>query len=331
MTTAADPWSKLNAPGGGNQLAAMRVDRNHPWNFFWALGSDQRCMLLLQHGADNAGNRRTPRLRDIEIVSAAANQTGKSDLSLKLLNETHRDIFHRLCLDIIDSTKDASSEAEALGSAISQTWRWHRLLRGGRDDLLSPDEQRGLIGELIFLERMLIPTLQPYKALDSWTGPQGAAQDFEVGAVHIESKSHGRSPSPSIRISSEYQLNEQELEALYLSVVEVSTAQTSETDASTLTEIAHRIKQAIATVDPSAINILEDNLLAAGFKWTDDYSSWRWTVGDIQLYQVKDGFPRITPSDLRLGVENVRYGVSLTECEPFKTSDENLVNMIQSN
>ena len=111
MTTVADPWSKLSAPGGGNQLAAMRVDRNHPWNFFWALSSDQRCMLLLQHGADNAANRRIPRLRDIEIVSAAANQTGKSDLSLKLLNETHRDIFHRLCLDIIDTTKNAASEA----------------------------------------------------------------------------------------------------------------------------------------------------------------------------------------------------------------------------
>jgi hypothetical protein len=252
-------------------------------------------------------------------------------LSLKLLNETHRDIFYRLCLDIVDSTKNAATEAEALGVAISQTWRWHRLLRGGRDHLLSPDEQRGLIGELVLLERILIPTLQPFKALDSWMGPQGAAQDFELGAVHIESKAHGRSPSPTVRISSEYQLNEQELEALYLSVVEVSAVQTSENDSSTLTEIAERIKQTIVTIDSASINGFEDNLLAAGFNWADDYSSWRWAVGSIQLYRVKDGFPRITPHDLKLGIEGVRYGISVTECEPFKTSDESLVSIIQSN
>ena len=52
----------------------------------------------------------------------------------------------------------------------------------------------------------------------------------------------------------------------------------------------------------------------------DDYSSHRWLEGATRIYLVTGNFPRITSSEIRSGVSNVRYSVSLADSEPFATS-----------
>ena len=66
---------------------------------------------------------------------------------------------------------------------VSRAWRWHHLLKGGRDGRLSPDEQKGLIGELLVFEAILLEKLSPANAINCWTGPLGAPKDFEIGGV----------------------------------------------------------------------------------------------------------------------------------------------------
>jgi hypothetical protein len=129
-----------------------------------------------------------------------------------------RDIFFQLCIDIMGSAARAESEAEALSTTVARTWRWHHLLRGGSSGLLSPEQQKGLIGELLVLEKDLLPVLSPAEAIAGWRGPLGAAKDFLIGKVAIESKALGRSTSPAVLVNSEFQLDETVVKRLFLHI-----------------------------------------------------------------------------------------------------------------
>ena len=56
---------------------------------------------------------------------------------------------------------------------------------------------------------------------------------------------------------------------------------------------------------------------AVGFNWTDDYSDQLWLIAGESVYEVREGFPRITPTMFPSGVGNVGYAIALADCEPF--------------
>jgi len=166
-----NPWNSIPTPTNDEQIRAHLVDHKHPWDLFWAVDTERRPILLLTYGVGDGDQRRPPLLRDIEIESAIDPDDDKNILRIKLTNSTHLDIFYQFCLDIVNSTVNSRSEHEAVATAISRTWRWYRLLRGGHDGLLSIEQQRGLIGELLVIERLLLTTMNPVASIDSWKGP----------------------------------------------------------------------------------------------------------------------------------------------------------------
>ena len=76
--------------------------------------------------------------------------------------------------------------------------------------------------------------------------------------------------------------------------------------------------------DMSAVEDFEDRVLAVGFDWADDYSDCPWTIAGASLYEVLDGFPRLTPGVIPAGVSDVRYGLILAQCEGFRVKIEDL-------
>ena len=89
----------------------------------------------------------------------------------------------------------------------------------------------------------------------------------------------------------------------------------------TLHDVAERIQRDVSThVDPGSTGILETRLSAAGYRTEDDYSGHLWLEGATHIYRVSGEFPRITSGEVRSGVSNVRYSVSLSDCDPFSTS-----------
>lgn len=316
-TMSDDPWKDLTPPSSADALNARRVDAEIPWGFFWARGIDRRCILLLRHAADASPRVRLPHLKGIEITLTDVDEDRNRTLVLRLLDTAQRDIFHRLCLDIVASAAGATTEPEAVAVALARTWRWHHLLRGGGDGRLSPEEQKGLIGELLVLDRLL-SHLSAHDAVSSWRGPLGAPKDFEVGRLSIEAKARRGAATPYIAISSEHQLDTTGVDALFLHVAELDQAQSDALGGFTLSEIARRLHSAIGIADHLAADLFESLIFATGFDWNDDYSDVKWIRGSDRLYCVGDDFPRVTPASFPGGVLNVRYSVSLFECEPFR-------------
>ena len=84
----------------------------------------------------------------------------------------------------------------------------------------------------------------------------------------------------------------------------------------------------IVAQEPAAIDLFEERLLSIGFDWEDDYSDKRWIKGNEHVFEVREGFPRITASMVPGGVHNLRYSISLPECESFRVDISKLTNLL---
>lgn len=328
MGTMSDPWDQLDPPSAASTVTALRVDSNLRWGFFWARDLESKCLLILRHPANLVPDGRLPRLQGIEVTDLPDEKGVERVLALRLMDSAQRDIFHQLCLDIVESATRASDEKEALHLTLARTWRWHHLLRGGRDDRLSAEEQKGLIGELLVFERYLLPSFAARDAVLMWHGPLGAPKDFEAGKVWIEAKARRGAATPYVAISSEFQLDDAGSDSLFLHVVDLNPAAADTNDSFSVTDLAKRVVETVRRTDLEAADILEGLLTATGFEWSDDYSDSVWVEGNTRIYQVGSGFPRITPMQFAAGVSRVTYSVELPDCEPYRVISTVLQNAL---
>src|SRR5450830_170430 len=321
-TLTEDPWRDISPPSAAESVNAKRVDADLPWGFFWARDVDRRCLLLLSHAPESSPRGHLPKMKGIEVVAKPADKQHEGLLVFKLSDSAQRDIFYRLCKDIVASTSRASTEKAAVEIALARTWRWHHLLKGGSDGRLSTEEQKGLIGELLVLERHLLPNLDAADALTAWRGPLHAPKDFEIGRLCIEAKARRGAAQPYVAISSEYQLDSAGVDALFLHVVELDQAASDAEAGFSVATIAHRVGDQICSEERGALDAFETLLAAAGFRWEDDYSKSLWVEGASHVYRVSDDFPRLTAKDVPSGVGEVKYSLSLQECEPFQVNGD---------
>lgn len=302
-----DPWKTLAAGG----VDARRVDPNGQFDFFWVISGNGEPGLLLQLGHDVDVPNKLPKMRSLDLGFRTVG--GARSLVLILKDAEQRELFTTLCLDVVHAAEAARDGSDALQRAIRRVLRWHHMLRGGRSDLLSIDEQRGLVGELQFLHR-LIDLIGPHPAIEAWKGPSGSAKDFELDQCLIEVKARRGAAKPFVQISSEDQLAGVDGCRLYLVVSSVDAA--IKPAGMTLTDHAQVLEKLFAVTDPEVYDLWEQALAETGFSFEDDYSDRRWTVGKTTEFEVASGFPRIDVP-LRTGVSGVRYSIALDACGPF--------------
>jgi hypothetical protein len=198
--------------------------------------------------------------------------------------------------------------------------------------MLSPEEQKGLIGELIVLERYLVAALSPVDAIACWRGPLGAAKDFVVGSTAVESKARSTATAALIPISSEFQLDDSGFGALFLhlSVLDAADAEDANGSAVSLTDVVVRVKECIKPGGDNAVERYDALLMAAGFRYEDDYSANRWQGGERSIYQVSSSFPRLIPANLPSAVRSVKYVLAVGECVAYLVKPETLTSAIAS-
>lgn len=319
-----DPWADVARSSSSSTVSAKRIGADIPWNFFWAKDSDGKFMLILRHSLDAAPTGKLPKLKGIQLDLLSDEDQHQRVLAFRLSDSTQRDIFLTLCEDIVAIAAVASTERDAVATALKRTWRWHHLLRGGSDQRLSEEEQKGLIGELLALENLFFPNLSLPAAIGAWRGPFGDPKDFQVGLQAVETKTHRGGATPTVAISSEHQLDDVNLERLFLVVLPVNRAAPESTGGFSVTDLATQVQKLITQRDPGSLESFESTLAATGFRWEDDYTDTHWLAGAWSFYRVADGFPRITTRDAKLGVRHVTYSLALDACEPFRVADSEI-------
>jgi hypothetical protein len=327
--TTNDPWASLNPSVDEKSINARRVDDIHPWSFYWGRDKKGSCLLVLRLDAAIPPPERLPTLKGLEVLFLTATDDARTRLIIRLLDGQLRDVFWRLCEDVLARASRGRSEAEALMISLTRLWKWHYLLRGGSSGLLSPDEQRGLVGELLVLEKYLLAHLQPAEAVNGWRGPLGAPQDFVVRGIGVECKANSGPTSDRVRISSEHQLSLTSLSRLFLHVCVLDPQTETSEGAFTVTDVAQRILSFLSGTNQVAHERFEALLAAAGFDFADDYSGFLWRGGERAIYEVISTFPRLTPDSIPEGVLQVKHTLLLTSCESFLTSPSALTGALQ--
>jgi hypothetical protein len=313
-----DPWAGL-ANGG---IDARRVSPDSRHDFFWILASNDEPGLLLRLQEGTPEVRPLARMRNLDL--AYREIAGRRSLVLLLKDNEQRELFAELCRDIVRAGEAATENGDALNRSIRRTMRWHHLLRGGRSDQLSLEEQRGLLGELDFLDR-LIGLLGHRAAIEAWKGPSGSSKDFELGDCLIEVKARRGAARPHVQISSEDQLIDVEGCRLFLIVTPIDAV--VKPAGKTLTDYISDLDRQFSMEDAESYMLWEQALAETGFDFAHDYSERRWMVGRSLELEVTDGFPRIT-GPLPNGVSGVRYCISLDACTPFAIAERFLDQFI---
>ena len=314
-----DPWKALAAGG----VDARRVDPDGRYDFFWVVSGNGEPGLLLRVAAGMKEPKKLPKMRSLDVGFRTV--AGERALVLILKDAEQRELFATLCLDVVRATEAADQADDALLRAIRRVLRWHHLLRGGRSDLLSLEEQRGLVGELQFLHR-LIDMIGPYPAIEAWKGPSGSAKDFELDRHLVEVKARRGAAKPYVQISSEDQLADVDGCRLFLVVSSVDAA--IKPNGMTLTDHVLVLERLYAAAEPDAYHLWELAIADTGFSFDDDYSDRRWTIGKTTEFEVLDGFPRIDVP-LRTGVSGARYSIAIDACAPFTIDPEVLDTTIR--
>jgi hypothetical protein len=203
--------------------------------------------------------------------------------------------------------------------------RWQVFLSAARAGL-GIEEQRGLFGELLLLEKALVPRMGAQAATRSWKGFARAQQDFQFRDGAIEVKTTAAAGPYAVKITSERQLDDRGSGRLFLHVIVVDDREvpaSSLVGGDTLAGLVEKARSAVRA-DPVALALLDDGLLEAG--WLDAHASRyegrRLTVREELSFQVGEGFPRLVEHSLPRGVARVSYHIDLNVCRAFAVSTE---------
>jgi hypothetical protein len=309
MLKTNSPWEKLNPDD------AKRVSIKGHFDFFWVVLEDSLPALMLKLPVLPDPMPKLPKLKNIDASFRSV--SGGSAFVLCLNERSQINVFETLCKDVVEVGEVADNIGDALSRSILRTYRWHHLLRGGNKAGLSVEEQRGLIGELSFL-RKLISAFGPETAIEAWTGPSGSAKDFEFIGTCVEVKTRRAAARPFISISSAEQLEDVDGCKLFLWVASVASAVSPEGKSlhdyvsMTARYFEHSVK---------AFDQWEEAIYSSGYDQFNDYDNRRWHLDGIRTYEIVEGFPRI-PAPLPYGIEAVRYSLSLDACSAFEINKD---------
>lgn len=286
-------------------------DADHPLDFYIGSGPGQSRLLLLVTPEE------PPAIRDMRAVQIQTfkRDDGKWSLLLILDGTSLIPMFSMLCDDLIESSRNTGLAADkSLGFVLKRLANWRRLLERGMPDLLTESEIRGLCGELLFLQRLLISMGKP-SAVKAWVGPEGAHQDFQAPDSAWEVKTI-RPGAVAVAISSESQLQTTSSQ-LHLVVLEIANSTPGASNAFTLNTLVENVRESLAA-DHDTSELFNEKLIHAGYVLRAEYDALSLQENSTAIFEVKAGFPCIIPDMLAAGVKSVSYELLVSACDKFR-------------
>lgn len=267
-------------------------------------------------------------LRDIELqLIPDEKHQDKNILLLSLLDAHHADIFAVLCEDLMHAISHINNQTELLAELLNRFEKWKSLFDKVMSDGLTREEQCGLYGELTFLRKCLERGFDPLAVISSWTGCEGQIRDFQLQRWSVEVKTTYGNNQDRVHVNGERQLDTFNLDKLFLYHLSVEARQNS---GENLNQLVASISERLSN-NFMALKRFQTKLLTGGYfdRHRDLYASTGYFLRREVFYQVTGSFPRIEQKDLRTGVADVKYSITLTGCNEFVKSEQEVFQEIQ--
>jgi len=233
---------------------------------------------------------------------------GKVWLALTRKGSGNTELFTAMACDVVGvlDAEAASDEERLLKIFLGRVRAWQEFMRKGAQGL-EPEAEIGLIGELSFLACMVEAGIPASLAVESWVGPLDGIQDFEVGTGAVEVKATVSSGGFPAKIGSLEQLDDSIRQPLFIAGVRLSQTESGQH----LPEFVSHVRQLLIG-GTGAEQLFSDRLLAAGYfdVHVDRYPR-RFSLAEMKIIEVRDGFPRLTHSTVPMGVRRAKYEIDI--------------------
>ncbi|WP_370221729.1 PD-(D/E)XK motif protein [Cytobacillus sp.] len=205
--------------------------------------------------------------------------------------------------------------------------RWRTFFQRGGFKRLSEEQQRGLFGELWFINEWLDKHPgQPPLIIEQWEGPTKGRIDFKGTRCGLEIKTVIDKLSKTIKISNENQLKLSEaVSSIYLYVCFL---EQSRTHGMSLQELAGQVRAKLAERSERIALIYSDLMTDLGFR-EEEYGDTLFFVEKTEVYEAGEDFPRLLKEHLPKGISHVSYNIDLTHCTEYEKDPESIYQMFR--
>ena len=238
--------------------------------------------------------------------------------------------FSYLCENVIQTILEETTIANAVKTFGNALLRWKNLFERAHGTGLSKEEQQGLYGELRFLKKCIISaSSSSFNIVENYVGTNKALRDFQGRNWAVEVKTTSTNNPQTLTINGERQLDDSMIDFLYLYHCSIEvTKQTGETLPEIVKDIRELLKDDVATY-----SLFNAKLFEAGYLDTQEqlYTDRHYKSRKDSFFHVKDNFPRIREHELREGVGNVRYSISIPSYELYGVSEQQVLLKCLSN
>jgi hypothetical protein len=303
--TIEELWSILRTTAPGAQ---RRIDSTHPLDIYADFEQPDRPGIVV------FCSTRPPDSAPLKSIGVERRQRQDGRWSLHIVLEEPQllPVFAELCRDIILFTRSGVDPSRPGGPILTRIERWRNLMQAETTGL-SRTQLRGLIGELLVLEKRVLPALGPDEAVSSWTGPLGTPHDFQLASgLKLEVKAVSYD-ADRVLINGLGQLDGGG-DPLELGVVRIENTGRDAAGAVTASRQVSLVRALLAET-PSALQSFNTLLRFVGWDDTDDTGAVCVRLARIDWHKVTSAFPRLTVATAPPGVVDASYVIVLPPTE----------------
>ena len=283
----------------------IRVNAIHPLELY--LGKNEKGYSTLRYN----GNFNPIKVLGTNLIEIK--QVKTSNYNSILFSFSSNDdftIFCHFCEDIINNTENYKGN-DGYKEIVNRYNQWKKMFTGS-SKVLTENEVLGLLGELLFLKDVAIPTYGVTDGLNSWSGPEPTHKDFSYKTEWYEIKSINTFKD-SVSISSLEQLDSDlDGRLIIYSFEKMSPSFTGISLNKLVAEILNEL-----TFDTDK-DIFITKLKQASYSYNEIYDNYVFNLIKKESYLVNDKFPRIKSNNLQKGIVKVKYEILLSLIERNK-------------
>jgi len=313
LSNVFDPWQSVKPS------TMRRINETTERNLFWIRDATGAHGFLVRSDQPFTDPSKVVQLYGIDVIKK--NEANEGELYLILREADDWEIFLTVCKDLILHALESDNDTAMAEKVEQRLKRWQKLLSMARNTL-TPEVQMGLFAELQALQDILVPRIGLSQAVRSWVGPEADKQDFLLDSAALEVKCYKATKGDRVTISSAHQLTSDKAH-LYLVAYSVTPSDNGLSVAflaeSINTELNHH-GLAEEKVD------FEEKLAKYGYFFGFQNTNLsRFLVDALRAFEIREGFPRLVPTQVASEIVSVKYVLDLSRCREFSIPVAELV------
>lgn len=308
------PWDSISKKEDRLNTKAVEGDLSGSW--FWVRYSNSSFGVAYRYDKSQRPVegyfKATSEIRFVNVPESK----NKEHLCILIDSSELGVIFNHLCIDLMSACNDINDPSAIFSLIGNRVKSWQRLFRRGAKKL-NPSQVVGLMAELKFLTDFWFSISG--KGIEGWVGPLDLPQDFldEENSFAVEIKAF--SPDrQSVQISSLEQLDFDGV--LFLAAYPIS--HSGEDGSYTLNEFVEVCR---SLIPGKAIPVFNGKLIEAGYVEDLYYDEDSYLIEDINIFEVREGFPCLRKSTIELAISKAKYELELNCLSSFKVTQEEMI------